>query len=423
MNLCPASTPRAALPCTHSLPPSRDILAHHPPLKPSAPEPRLGGGEGRAGGALGLGRSAEGGQGTPSPAQPGVSSCCSPATVTINGPCAHCAAAPSAPGPPARRLRGAAPGGTWGRHRARLRGLRALLSPAAAVAGGMDPRARCTQCPRGWDRTQGRGTRGEGDPRDRHHLQDSISHRALREPGSFICIGGPAPSGHASFLPSPAESGHAPTTLGSGAEGRALPIAPPQNVPHLFSSLPRPLSLKTVCRPRPRAGPAPRSAMAAGVRAPPGPMARPLWRLLSPALAALSLLSLPSLPVSAGSLLGPEEQLVAAAVPRWGWQNVSCPACRVLFGALDLALQVGTGDRGVPGRVDTGTAGREERGTNRVRQEGGQGTGQRGQGGAAQGQGQDRDRPGQSLVTGRGRSGLVTDTGPGSEWGQGRAGK
>lgn len=89
--------------------------------------------------------------------------------------------------------------------------------------------------------------------------------------------------------------------------------------------------------------------MAAGARAPPGPMARPLWRLLSPALAALSLLSLPSLPVSAGSLLGPEEQLVAAAVPRWGWQNVSCPACRVLFGALDLALQVGTGDRGVPG--------------------------------------------------------------------------
>ncbi|XP_005037125.1 PREDICTED: sphingomyelin phosphodiesterase, partial [Ficedula albicollis] len=26
--------------------------------------------------------------------------------------------------------------------------------------------------------------------------------------------------------------------------------------------------------------------------------------------------------------------------PRWGWRNVSCPACRVLFGALDLALQL-----------------------------------------------------------------------------------
>ncbi|XP_039913150.1 sphingomyelin phosphodiesterase [Hirundo rustica] len=67
--------------------------------------------------------------------------------------------------------------------------------------------------------------------------------------------------------------------------------------------------------------------------------ALPPWRLLPLALAALSLLSLLSLPVSAGSPLGPEEQLVAAA-PRWGWRNVSCPACRVLFGALDVALQM-----------------------------------------------------------------------------------
>uniref|UniRef100_A0A8C3D3T0 Sphingomyelin phosphodiesterase n=1 Tax=Corvus moneduloides TaxID=1196302 RepID=A0A8C3D3T0_CORMO len=72
-------------------------------------------------------------------------------------------------------------------------------------------------------------------------------------------------------------------------------------------------------------------------------MAPSPWRLLSLALAALSLalaaLSLLSLPVSAGSPLGPGEQLVAAA-PRWGWRNLSCPACRLLFGALDLALQL-----------------------------------------------------------------------------------
>ncbi|XP_065690501.1 sphingomyelin phosphodiesterase [Patagioenas fasciata] len=35
---------------------------------------------------------------------------------------------------------------------------------------------------------------------------------------------------------------------------------------------------------------------------------------------------------------GPEPLLEAA--PRWGWRNVSCPACRLLFGALDLALQL-----------------------------------------------------------------------------------
>lgn len=91
--------------------------------------------------------------------------------------------------------------------------------------------------------------------------------------------------------------------------------------------------------------------MAAGARAPLGLMARPPWRLLSLALAALSLLSLP---VSAGSSPGPREQLVAAA-PRWGWRNVSCPACRLLFGALDLALQVGTG--GIGGYRDTGGTG------------------------------------------------------------------
>ncbi|XP_064297738.1 sphingomyelin phosphodiesterase [Phalacrocorax carbo] len=28
------------------------------------------------------------------------------------------------------------------------------------------------------------------------------------------------------------------------------------------------------------------------------------------------------------------------AVPRWGWRNVSCPACHLLFGALDVALQL-----------------------------------------------------------------------------------
>ncbi|NXU93349.1 ASM phosphodiesterase, partial [Xiphorhynchus elegans] len=55
-------------------------------------------------------------------------------------------------------------------------------------------------------------------------------------------------------------------------------------------------------------------------------------------LGALALLALP-VPARAGPPAGPGEQLVAAAA-RWGWRNVSCPACRVLFGALDLALQL-----------------------------------------------------------------------------------
>ncbi|XP_066401709.1 sphingomyelin phosphodiesterase [Molothrus aeneus] len=89
--------------------------------------------------------------------------------------------------------------------------------------------------------------------------------------------------------------------------------------------------------------------MAAGARAPlsprsprpklpprpPGPSLPPL----PPLALALALAALLALPVSAGSPPGPGEQLAAVA-PRWGWRNVSCPACRVLFGALDLALQL-----------------------------------------------------------------------------------
>ncbi|KAJ7427052.1 sphingomyelin phosphodiesterase 1 [Willisornis vidua] len=67
-------------------------------------------------------------------------------------------------------------------------------------------------------------------------------------------------------------------------------------------------------------------------------LSRSLSRSLPLALVALALLALPGL-MQAGLPPGPAEQLAAAA-PRWGWRNVSCPACRVLFGALDLALQL-----------------------------------------------------------------------------------
>ncbi|KAM4683543.1 sphingomyelin phosphodiesterase [Amazona ochrocephala] len=66
------------------------------------------------------------------------------------------------------------------------------------------------------------------------------------------------------------------------------------------------------------------------------PPARPRprsWAVVAALPLALSLLSLS--PVSAG----PQDPLLAVA-PRWGWRNVSCPVCRALFGALDVALQL-----------------------------------------------------------------------------------
>ncbi|XP_038034940.2 sphingomyelin phosphodiesterase [Anas platyrhynchos] len=36
----------------------------------------------------------------------------------------------------------------------------------------------------------------------------------------------------------------------------------------------------------------------------------------------------------------PGAALLEAAGPRWGWRNLTCPGCRLLFGALDLALQL-----------------------------------------------------------------------------------
>ncbi|KAM6139813.1 LOW QUALITY PROTEIN: sphingomyelin phosphodiesterase [Pterocles gutturalis] len=61
--------------------------------------------------------------------------------------------------------------------------------------------------------------------------------------------------------------------------------------------------------------------------------APPLWPL-SLALSLALALSVPAELFPAG-----EEPLLEAAA-RWGWRNVSCPACRLLFGALDVALQL-----------------------------------------------------------------------------------
>ncbi|XP_035425417.1 sphingomyelin phosphodiesterase [Cygnus atratus] len=46
-----------------------------------------------------------------------------------------------------------------------------------------------------------------------------------------------------------------------------------------------------------------------------------------------------ALPLSA-ALSPPGAALLEAAGPRWGWRNLTCPGCRLLFGALDLALQL-----------------------------------------------------------------------------------
>ncbi|XP_054669866.1 sphingomyelin phosphodiesterase isoform X1 [Grus americana] len=59
---------------------------------------------------------------------------------------------------------------------------------------------------------------------------------------------------------------------------------------------------------------------------------------LSLAVALALSLSL-SLALSAGSPPAGGAAFLEA-VPRWGWRNVSCPVCRLLFGALDLALQL-----------------------------------------------------------------------------------
>ncbi|XP_074007126.1 sphingomyelin phosphodiesterase [Numenius arquata] len=79
---------------------------------------------------------------------------------------------------------------------------------------------------------------------------------------------------------------------------------------------------------------------------PPLPRSRSRSRSLSlplPLALALALaLSVPvslSLPLPAGPL-PPEAEALLAAAPGWGWRNVSCPVCRALFGALDLALQL-----------------------------------------------------------------------------------
>ncbi|XP_052555280.1 sphingomyelin phosphodiesterase [Tympanuchus pallidicinctus] len=69
-----------------------------------------------------------------------------------------------------------------------------------------------------------------------------------------------------------------------------------------------------------------RSGLAAG---------RPL-----PLGAALAVLTAVSLSLSVSAEPPPGAALLEAAGPRWGWRNLTCPGCRLLFGALDLALQL-----------------------------------------------------------------------------------
>lgn len=108
------------------------------------------------------------------------------------------------------------------------------------------------------------------------------------------------------------------------------------------------------CRPAAMAARAVRSGLAAG---------RPLR--LGAALAVLTAVSL-SLSVSAEP--PPGAALLEAAGPSWGWRNLTCPGCRLLFGALDLALQVrdrrdGTEGVGKDGRARDRERGREGKGT------------------------------------------------------------
>ena len=59
---------------------------------------------------------------------------------------------------------------------------------------------------------------------------------------------------------------------------------------------------------------------------------------LGAVVAAVAVLTAVSVSVSAEP--PPGTALLEAAGPRWGWRNLTCPGCRLLFGALDLALQV-----------------------------------------------------------------------------------
>lgn len=287
---------------------------------------------------------------------------------------------------------------------------------------------------RGGDRApQGRGTPREGDPRGgdtgnpgRPRTPSPILPRALTSDRLLHLHtasrpGWPRPS-LATLVAPPPLSAMAP-----GADPRPRPtLAPP--TPRIAP----PLTYKYRRSAPPPSRPRPRSAMAARARAPLAP--RTPRTPLAPLPLALAVLALLALPVTAGSPPGPEEQLVAAA-PRWGWQNVSCPACRVLFGALDLALQVGTGDRGPPGhrghRVAPGGRRNTGRGTGmdtRTGRAGATGLGrERGHGGQDGDRG-DRDRTGQAGPVPRDGPGQVGtcdrhETGLGMGTGTGRDGR
>ncbi|OXB54397.1 hypothetical protein ASZ78_013845 [Callipepla squamata] len=58
-----------------------------------------------------------------------------------------------------------------------------------------------------------------------------------------------------------------------------------------------------------------------------------------PLRAVLAVAVLTAVAVSVSAEPPPGAALLKAAGPRWGWRNLTCPGCRLLFGALDLALQ------------------------------------------------------------------------------------